>query len=361
MRLDGYEIRTAAVMANVPCITTVQGLGAAVQGIEARRRGDIGVRSLQDWAAPARRRRRLTVTAYQRLFEHGFAPPRPRAGPPPGLPRASARGGPGAAPAAAAPARPVDGDGPARSRTRSGWRPASTRTPSASTPSAASGSATSRSARSPAAPSPATRTPRLFRLVADRAVVNRMGFNNDGAEVVAARLRRRAADRRRRRAGARRQHRQDQGRARGRRGGRARRLRDARPACSRPTPTTSSSTSARPTPPACAACRRSSGSARCSSTCAGSPTASRDRRGCRCWSRSPPTSPTTTSSPSPTSPWTIGLDGIVATNTTISRDGLRSHPDEVADGRRRGALRAPADRPRRSRSCGCCAAASAPT
>lgn len=36
--------------ANVPCITTVQGLGAAVQGIEAIRRGEIGVRSLQDWA-----------------------------------------------------------------------------------------------------------------------------------------------------------------------------------------------------------------------------------------------------------------------------------------------------------------------
>jgi len=50
-RLDGYEIRTAAVRANVPCITTVQGLGAAVQGIEAMRRGDIGVRSLQEWAA----------------------------------------------------------------------------------------------------------------------------------------------------------------------------------------------------------------------------------------------------------------------------------------------------------------------
>jgi dihydroorotate dehydrogenase len=30
--------------------------------------------------------------------------------------------------------------------------------------------------------------PRLFRLVEDRAVVNRMGFNNDGAEVVAQRL-----------------------------------------------------------------------------------------------------------------------------------------------------------------------------
>ncbi|MGY2703191.1 carbamoyl-phosphate synthase large subunit [Nocardioides sp. HB32] len=49
-RVDGYEIRTAAVMANIPCITTVQGLGAAVQGIEALERGEIGVMSLQDWA-----------------------------------------------------------------------------------------------------------------------------------------------------------------------------------------------------------------------------------------------------------------------------------------------------------------------
>jgi len=50
VRLDGYEIRTAAIRANIPCVTTIQGLGAAVQGIEAVRRGDIGVRSLQDWA-----------------------------------------------------------------------------------------------------------------------------------------------------------------------------------------------------------------------------------------------------------------------------------------------------------------------
>ncbi|MGN6252499.1 MAG: carbamoyl-phosphate synthase large subunit [Marmoricola sp.] len=49
-RIDGYEIRTAAIMANIPCITTVQGLGAAVQGIEAVTAADIGVRSLQDWA-----------------------------------------------------------------------------------------------------------------------------------------------------------------------------------------------------------------------------------------------------------------------------------------------------------------------
>jgi len=53
-RIDGYEIRTAAVMNNVPCITTVQGLGAAVQGIEALLAGDIGVRSLQEWASTVR-------------------------------------------------------------------------------------------------------------------------------------------------------------------------------------------------------------------------------------------------------------------------------------------------------------------
>jgi carbamoyl-phosphate synthase large subunit len=49
-RLDGYEIRTAAVRRGVPCVTTVQGLGAAVQGIEAIQRGEVGVRSLQDYA-----------------------------------------------------------------------------------------------------------------------------------------------------------------------------------------------------------------------------------------------------------------------------------------------------------------------
>ncbi len=50
-RLDGYEIRTAAVAANVACITTVQGLAAAVEGIEAMRHGQMGVRSLQHWHA----------------------------------------------------------------------------------------------------------------------------------------------------------------------------------------------------------------------------------------------------------------------------------------------------------------------
>lgn len=44
-------------------------------------------------------------------------------------------------------------------------------------------------------PQPGNPPPRLFRLVEDRALINRMGFNNDGLEVVAARLARR--DRRR--------------------------------------------------------------------------------------------------------------------------------------------------------------------
>ncbi|SDT46158.1 carbamoyl-phosphate synthase large subunit [Microlunatus soli] len=48
-RFDGYEIRTAAVARNVPCMTTVQGLTAAVQGIEAIRSAAVGVKSLQDW------------------------------------------------------------------------------------------------------------------------------------------------------------------------------------------------------------------------------------------------------------------------------------------------------------------------
>ncbi|MCW2881772.1 MAG: carbamoyl-phosphate synthase, large subunit [Sphaerisporangium sp.] len=49
-RLDGYEIRTAAVLRGIPCVTTVQGLGAAVQGIQAIAAGSVGVRSLQEHA-----------------------------------------------------------------------------------------------------------------------------------------------------------------------------------------------------------------------------------------------------------------------------------------------------------------------
>ncbi|GGL86203.1 carbamoyl-phosphate synthase large subunit [Nakamurella endophytica] len=46
-RVDGYEIRTAAVAVDVPCITTVAGAAACVQGIEALTRSDVGVAPLQ--------------------------------------------------------------------------------------------------------------------------------------------------------------------------------------------------------------------------------------------------------------------------------------------------------------------------
>src|SRR5674536_49679 len=47
-RVDGYEIRTAAVARGVPCVTTVQGAAACVQGIEALVRGEVGVAPLQE-------------------------------------------------------------------------------------------------------------------------------------------------------------------------------------------------------------------------------------------------------------------------------------------------------------------------
>ena len=46
-RTDGYEIRTAAVAADIPCITTVAGATAAIQGIEALIRSEVGVTPLQ--------------------------------------------------------------------------------------------------------------------------------------------------------------------------------------------------------------------------------------------------------------------------------------------------------------------------
>ena len=48
-RADGYEIRAAAVTHGVPCITTLSGILAAIQGIEALRERTAGVRSLQDY------------------------------------------------------------------------------------------------------------------------------------------------------------------------------------------------------------------------------------------------------------------------------------------------------------------------
>ncbi len=97
-RLDGYEIRTAAVRRGVPCVTTVQGLAAAVQGIEAIQRGEVGVRSLQDYAVLV------------------------RGGDPPGPPASRRLGGdtPAARPASPADARGDDPPAPLRAQTGAG-------------------------------------------------------------------------------------------------------------------------------------------------------------------------------------------------------------------------------------------------
>jgi carbamoyl-phosphate synthase large subunit len=67
VRRDGYLIRTAAVTRGIPCVTTVQGLGACVHGIEASRSGTIGVRPLQEHhrgLAAGRLRDRVTIRPY---------------------------------------------------------------------------------------------------------------------------------------------------------------------------------------------------------------------------------------------------------------------------------------------------------
>jgi carbamoyl-phosphate synthase large subunit len=53
-RLDGYEIRSAAVTADIPCVTTMPGAAAAVMGIEALIRGEMSVRPLQELHAALR-------------------------------------------------------------------------------------------------------------------------------------------------------------------------------------------------------------------------------------------------------------------------------------------------------------------
>ena len=46
-RIDGYEIGPRAVSTDIPCITTVAGAAAAIQGIKALIRSHVGVAPLQ--------------------------------------------------------------------------------------------------------------------------------------------------------------------------------------------------------------------------------------------------------------------------------------------------------------------------
>ncbi|WP_106850627.1 carbamoyl-phosphate synthase large subunit [Blastococcus sp. Marseille-P5729] len=48
VRADGYDIRAASINAGIPCVTTIPGAAAAVQGIEAALAGETTVRSLQE-------------------------------------------------------------------------------------------------------------------------------------------------------------------------------------------------------------------------------------------------------------------------------------------------------------------------
>ena len=65
-RRDGWQIRSAAILCDVPCVTTVAGLSAAVQGIEALRRGGLTVRPLQAWSADVRAELAAGTTASAR-------------------------------------------------------------------------------------------------------------------------------------------------------------------------------------------------------------------------------------------------------------------------------------------------------
>jgi carbamoyl-phosphate synthase large subunit len=55
-RGDGYDIRQAAITNGVPCITTLSGILAAIQGVEALRGGALQVHSLQEYQAALRDR-----------------------------------------------------------------------------------------------------------------------------------------------------------------------------------------------------------------------------------------------------------------------------------------------------------------
>jgi carbamoyl-phosphate synthase large subunit len=64
-RADGYEIRSAAVLRGIPCITTMTGAMAAVRAIRAARAGEPEVVSLQEIQASSRTTPQPPVPASQ--------------------------------------------------------------------------------------------------------------------------------------------------------------------------------------------------------------------------------------------------------------------------------------------------------
>lgn len=145
-------------------------------------------------------------------------------------------------------------------------------------------------------PQPGNPQPRLFRLVDDRALINRMGFNNQGSARVAARM-------------AARPHTTSTP-VIGVNIGKTKAVEEADAIADYVKSAERLAAHAdylvvnvsSPNTPGCATCRPSRTCARCSRPSARPPTG-RPRTGRRCWSRSPRTWRTRTSTRSPTSPW----------------------------------------------------------
>ena len=189
-RMDGYEIRSAAVAADIPCITTVPGAAAAVMGIEALIRGEMTVRPLQELHAALRPRaalRRLTVLERRwpapALFRLAAGTPRRRtSGPAPARrPGRRAAGRSAALRRALAAVRAPREVFGVRFPNPVGLAAGMDKDGVALPAWPALGSASSRSARSPGTPSRATSGPGCSGCAAREAVINRMGFNNAGA------------------------------------------------------------------------------------------------------------------------------------------------------------------------------------
>ena len=148
--------------------------------------------------------------------------------------------------------------------------------------------------------------PRLFRLASDRAVINRMGFNNGGMDRAAARLAKRARN-------------GILGINIGANKDSADRIADYRLAFQRLAPFADyiASMFLRPTRRDCAGCRTRTNSNACS---AFSPKrARRSGSHCHCCSRSRPTSTTRRWTTSRSAALTCGIEGLIVGNTTIAR------------------------------------------
>ena len=190
-------------------------------------------------------------------------------------------------------------------------------------------------------PQPGNPQPRLFRLPADRAVVNRMGFNNDGAEVVAGRLAAPGAPR----GAVARSSASTSARPRScPRTRRVARLREERRAARavRRLPRRQRQLAQHPRPARPAGGREARAAAR--PPYAAAPTRSPRPTGCRCWSRSPPTSATTTCSPWPTSRWPSASTGSSPPTPRSAATGCATDAGDRRGDRRRRPARPPAHR-----------------